>query len=112
MRANRYRGEVPLRLDGRDYVLRPSFEALVAVEAERGSLLTMIERASAGELLLEDIVSLLWACLRAGGVTVERDQVGAMVMRAGVAAVTPAFRDILTMALSGQALAEGTAEDA
>ncbi|GAB4155085.1 MAG: hypothetical protein Tsb0016_27130 [Sphingomonadales bacterium] len=112
MRANPHRGEVPLRLDGRDYVLRPSFEALVAVEAERGSLLTMIERASAGELLLDDIATLLWACLRAGGAELERGQVGDLVMRMGLAAVTPAFRDVLTMALSGHALAEGATGDA
>lgn len=102
--ANPYRGEISLELAGQRHVLRPSFEALVAIEQERGSLLAMIERASAGTLMLDDIVTVLWACMRAGGSDYDKAMVGRRVVETGIAAATPAFRDLLTMALTGQAI--------
>lgn len=99
--ANPHRGETTLELAGERYVLRPSFEALVAIEQERGSLLAMIERASAGTLMLDDIVTVLWCCLRAGGTSLDKTTTGRLLVDAGIATVTPVFRDVLTLALTG-----------
>lgn len=41
--ANALRGEAELRVDGRVLVLRPSFAALVAAEAELGPLFALVE---------------------------------------------------------------------
>jgi hypothetical protein len=44
--ANAVRGEASLRVGGEALVLRPSFAALVAAEAEIGSLFGLVERAA------------------------------------------------------------------
>ncbi len=46
--ANEARGECAVRVNGCDLVLRPSFQALVAAEAELGPLFALVERAAAG----------------------------------------------------------------
>lgn len=62
MTANRLRGEVALPLGGAVLALRPSFEALVAAEAEVGSLFQLLERAAAGDVRIADIGALFWHC--------------------------------------------------
>ncbi len=61
--ANSLRGEAELIVGGRRFLLRPSFAALVAAEAELGSLFALVERAAEGELTLAEITALLWHCL-------------------------------------------------
>ncbi|MFZ5610175.1 MAG: gene transfer agent family protein [Pseudomonadota bacterium] len=102
-KANPLRGEVALRLGGTGYVLRPSFAALARIEEAEGSLLALIERASSGAPRLGDIVTVLWACLDAGGAGLSRDDVGELIAGDGVAAVTTAYRDILLAVLKGPA---------
>lgn len=100
-RANSARGEAVLRIDGRDFMLRPSFAALVAAEEELGSLFALVERASAGELTLAELATLFWHLLVDR--TVSRDVVGAAIMAQGLAATTPALKVILKQILQGTA---------
>jgi len=44
--ANSKRGEVAIKLGGEDKVLRPSFEAMCAIEEQLGSILTLAMRAA------------------------------------------------------------------
>ncbi len=98
--ANPHRGEAAITIGGVPHMLRPSFSALVAAEEELGPLLTLVERAGAGQLRLSEITSLFWHCLaRQDGVT--REQVGEAVMRHGLAAMAPPLRSILAQILQG-----------
>lgn len=63
--ANALRGEATLSIDGKTWLLRPTFEALVAAEEELGSLFAMVERAAEGSLKLAEISTMLWHCLPA-----------------------------------------------
>src|SRR3546814_19494631 len=58
--ANPARGEAMLRVAGEQYLLRPSFTALVAAEEEVGSLFALGERAAAGELRLAGVAAPFW----------------------------------------------------
>ena len=60
--ANAARGEAGLAIGGETLVLRPSFEALVAAEAELGSLFALVERAAEGRLTLAETAALFWHC--------------------------------------------------
>lgn len=93
------RGEVALTLDGSTFLLRPSFAALVAAEAEIGSLFAVLERAGRGDLRLGDMGPLFWHCLAeaqdARGIFERR------LVAAGPAALLPAFRALLGAVFGG-----------
>lgn len=99
--ANRARGEASLRVGGADIVLRPSFAALVAAEAELGSLIALVERAAAGSLTLGEIATLFWHCAHAQEPGLSREQVGEAIVAQGLGSVTPALRAILSQIISG-----------
>ncbi|MDK2760042.1 MAG: gene transfer agent family protein [Sphingopyxis sp.] len=96
------RGEAELRIGPRAIVLRPSFAALVAAEAELGPLFALVERAADGRLALGELACLFWHCAvdRPDGLT--REAVGAAVVAQGLAAVTPALRVLLRQILQGR----------
>lgn len=102
MSANHARGEAEVRVGGAVLTLRPSFTALVAAEAELGSLFALVERAAAGGLTLAELVALFWHCLadRPDGLT--REALGEAVIARGLAAATPALRCLLVQVLSGR----------
>ncbi|MCX7284208.1 MAG: gene transfer agent family protein [Novosphingobium sp.] len=98
--ANPFRGEAVLLIGGQPLVMRPTFGALVAAEEELGPLFALVERASAGQLRLGEMVALFWHCLRdrAG---LERDTFAEAVMREGLAACTPVLRALIVQVLKG-----------
>ncbi len=97
---NALRGEAQLRLGGQDVLLRPSFAALVAAEAELGPLFALVERAAAGGLTLAELVALCWHCAVAPGM--DRDEFAEAVVAGGLAAASPALRVLLQQILAGR----------
>lgn len=100
--ANALRGEAELRVDGAVLVLRPSFAALVAAEAELGPLFALVERAADARLGLGELASLFWHCVAERPAGLTREAVGEAVVMQGLAAVTPALRVLLGQILSGR----------
>ncbi|HEY4548026.1 MAG TPA: GTA-gp10 family protein [Pedomonas sp.] len=99
--ANPLRGEVALQLAGRELVLRPSFAALVAAEAEVGPLFGLIERAGEGRLTLHELAAVLWHCLDEVPGSSDREAFGEALLAEGLAAVMPAFRQLAVAILGG-----------
>lgn len=100
--ANPLRGEADLTIAGRTFRLRPSFENLVAAEAELGSLFALVERASDGVLTLAEIAALLWHCLDAAE-RPAREAVGEAVLAMGLLAAIKPVRAVLAQVLQGRA---------
>ena len=100
--ANALRGEASFIVSGQEFVLRPSFENLVAAEEELGSLFALVERASAGSLTLAEITGLLWHCLPFEN-RPAREGVGSAVLEMGLVNATKPVRVLLAQALQGQA---------
>lgn len=100
--ANPLRGEVPLRADGRDFVLRPSFAALVAAESDVGPLFPLIERAGEGRLAVGELAAVLWHCLHERPEGLTREAFGELLLSEGLAAVMPAFRQLAVIVLGGR----------
>ncbi|WP_183614913.1 gene transfer agent family protein [Novosphingobium hassiacum] len=98
--ANPHRGEAVLMIGGQPLVLRPTFAALVAAEEELGPLFALVERASAGQLRLSEMVALFWYALRERN-GLERDDFAEAVAREGLAACTPALRSLIVQILKG-----------
>ncbi|MEM1133893.1 MAG: gene transfer agent family protein [Pseudomonadota bacterium] len=102
MTANAERGEAALEIDGQRYIIRPSFAALVAAEADLGSLFALVERAAAGNMGLEDMAGLFWHCIADRPESVSREDVGQAVLSMGLANATPILRTILHQILQGR----------
>ena len=100
--ANPVRGEASLRVAGETLVLRPSFAALVAAEAELGPLFALVERAAEGRLGLGEMAALFWHCLRERPEGLTRAAFGEGLAAAGLAAATPALKTLLGQILAGR----------
>ncbi len=99
MPANAIRGEAGLDLGGRPVLIRPSFAALVAAEAELGPLFALCERAAAGQLTLAEMAALLWHCAPEPGL--DRAAFAEALVAGGLARATPALRVLLGQILAG-----------
>jgi hypothetical protein len=97
---NPHRGEAGLIVAGQPALLRPSFNALIAVEEELGPLLALVERASRGELRLAEMAALFWHCLTERE-TVTREALGDAVLAMGLAACAAPLRVLLHQILGG-----------
>ena len=98
MIPNPARGEASLIVADEAILLRPSFAALVAAEAELGPLFALVERAADGRLTLAEMAALFAHCAD-GGMT--REQIGEAIAEQGLARVTPALKLLLTQILQG-----------
>ncbi len=99
--ANPQRGEAKFVAAGRPLLLRPSFENLVAAEAEIGSLFALVERASEGSITISEITALIWHCINDTD-RPERDEVGKAVLECGLVEATKPIRTILSQVLQGR----------
>lgn len=91
--ATALRGEVCLQLHGRAIDLRPTFAALVAAEAEVGSLFQLLDRAAAGDVRIADLGAVFWHCAAPAGQ--DRDEFEAALVDAGVAALLEPYQALL-----------------
>lgn len=98
--SNPHRGEARLAIGGADFLLRPSFTALVAAEEELGPLFALVERAASGQLKLAEMAGLFWHCL-AERDSLTRDQFGAAVAELGLAECAKPLRVLLGQILQG-----------
>jgi hypothetical protein len=99
---NPARGEAAIRVNGSTITLRPSFAALVAAEAELGSLIALVSRAAEQRLTLGEMVALFWHCRHGAPDTLTREVLGEAVVAQGIAAVTPALTMVLRQILAGR----------
>ena len=100
MSHNPLRGEASITIEGRQHLLRPTFDALVRAEEDLGPLFALVERAGSGQLRLSEIATLFWHCLAPpAGPT--REQVGEAVLSQGLAAAAKPLRALLGEILKG-----------
>jgi len=94
MMANPYRGEVELVLEGRARVMRLTLGALAELEAdlESGSLMELVQRFESGEFSARDLLALLWAGLRGGGLDISVSELAGMDVGGPVVAAQAAGR--------------------
>jgi hypothetical protein len=100
--ANPARGEASFSVDGVEILLRPSFAALVAAEAELGPLFALVERAADGRLGIGEMASLFFHCAADLPDGVTRDRIGQAIAEGGLTKATPVLRVLLTQILQGR----------
>lgn len=111
MTGNWLRGEVSIELEGETYILRPSYEAITAIEEITGrSLLQLMEAADSGALPLKQAAVIVTEFIKAWG----REQgdkphfekftarrVGELLYDEGMLKVNPRVALVLLNALTG-----------
>lgn len=102
--ANAMRGETDIMLAGREYTLRPTFNALCELENKTGSgLFELAKRFDEGRFTLHDIASVIWSGIRAGGCAEPPafETVGEWIAVQGMASVIKPVTHYLYLALGG-----------
>ncbi len=99
---NPYRGDVTLTLNGEAQVMRLTLGALAELEAAlgEGSLLALVERFETGAFSASDLIALLLAGLRGGGMAIDRTALMAGSIEGGPIAAAKAGALLLKRAFS------------
>lgn len=100
--ANPVRGEAGFEVGNAALLLRPSFAALVAAEAELGPLFALVERAADGRLGIGEMAALFFHCAADRPADLTRERIGEAIAEGGLAKATPALRMLLTQILQGR----------
>ncbi len=85
MTANPQRGEVAIRIDGREHVMRLTLGALAELETrlKATSLLGLAEKFETGGVATAELIALLVAGIRGGGGTVTDDELAVAEIEGG-----------------------------
>lgn len=83
--ANPQRGEVAIRIDGRDHVMRLTLGVLAELEERLAarSLLALAERFESGGVPTAELIALLAAGIRGGGGAVSEDELASACIEGG-----------------------------
>ena len=87
-----------LTLEGTDYRLKPTFQAIMDIEERLGGIVGLAVKAADGDFGLKEMTVIIWATME------ERqnfEQLGQLILQAGIARVSPVVRDLLTLCLVG-----------
>lgn len=110
MTANAERGEIEIDIDGVPHVLRPSYEALLAIEKVTGrGLVELAIRADEGVMTMPEAAAVVTECIRAQGkATGDRDMqeyrlanVGEALIETGLLATIRRLQVLLLLAVNG-----------
>lgn len=112
MTANPHRGEVEIELDGKRFVMRPTFQAIAEIEQQTGTgLIALLHRMTDGGLRVSDLAVIVAAGLRAAGEPASRDKVGSLLLQDGLEkTLAPASQFLMNAVTGGKA--EATAKSA
>lgn len=98
--ANPWSGEVALVIDGERRVMKLTLGALAELEESlgAGSLVELVQRFESGGFSSRDVLALLAAGLRGGGVQVERSALARADVEGGPMAAARAAAELLARA--------------
>jgi|LakMenEpi03Aug12_release.lakeMendotaPanAssembly.Ray.scaffolds.fasta_scaffold171439_6 hypothetical protein len=108
---NPQRGDVPVTIAGTVYTMRPSFEALAAIEEKTGvGIIPLWRRFGQQDFGIRDVVTVVTEAVRAGEGKVP-DKFPALIVQTGIFTLAQPIASFLTNALAGDK-AEGNEEAA
>ena len=103
--ANRYRGEIAAELGGAPRTLVLTLGALAELETALGAddLIALSERFASGRLKARDLIAVLGAGLRGGGLPVSDDEVGRMAVPEGATGYVRIAAELIAATFGGDA---------
>ena len=116
MIANETRGELSITLEGVEYGLRPSWQAIDAIERQTGkSLHELGAAAETYRLSVGELATIVTECIRAWGraneqstiAAFQRDRIAEILIEDGVLAAQARVALVLLLAVTGGVTAQG-----
>ena len=103
--ANRYRGEIAAEIGGARRTLVLTLGALAELETALGAddLIALSERLASGRLKARDLIAVLGAGLRGGGLPVSDDEVGRMAVPEGATGYVRIAAELIAATFGGDA---------
>lgn len=103
--ANRYRGEIAAEIGGARRTLVLTLGALAELETALGAddLIALSERFASGRLKARDLIAVIGAGLRGGGLPVSDDEVGRMPVTDGAAGYVRIAAELIAATFGGDA---------
>ncbi len=99
---NKERGEVAIKLGGQNFILRPTPEAVVAIETRVGrGLVSLGQRLARDEATLEELTAVVFEGLRAAGEPAVFKTVRGMVYATGYTPIALRILQFLVNATTG-----------
>lgn len=113
MAANRRRGEISALIDGEERVLCLTLGALAELESAFAvdDLAALAERFASGRLGARDLIRVVGAGLRGGGMTASDGEVAAMKAEGGAAGFAAIAAELLSVTFGGSDAGEGAGTD-
>ncbi|MBB3994692.1 hypothetical protein GGR95_002340 [Sulfitobacter undariae] len=101
---NRWRGEVGVVIDGQTHRMRLTLGALAELEEDLAepSLMALVQRFESGGFSTRDVLALLCAGLRGGGVQMDPDALGQAEIEGGPMRAAHAAAELLARAFAVQ----------
>ena len=85
MGVNIERGDVPVILDGREFVMRPTYQAMTEIETSTGEkLVPLVWKFQEKQFGISDQVAIVTAGLRAAGEPATPEKIGEMILKSGI----------------------------
>lgn len=115
--ANEVRGEVSLTLDGQEFVLRPSFEAIAAIKKKLGRSIQQLHDDCRNGALDVELATIATECIKAHGKAVndpmirgvKEERIGELIMESegGFVIASASIALLLMLAATGGYTAKG-----
>lgn len=108
--ANPHRGEISVKLDSEAYVLRPDFDAILAIDEALGGITALTRRAinDVSSLTITELATVITEGIRAHGRSTGSasahsgvEVVKRMIVKSGIPTVLPAVASFLAAAVTG-----------
>lgn len=102
MAANERRGEVAVKLDGVEYIMRPTFEALAQIEVDLGDrLLPLVTRINRTDIGIMDVAKIIFYGITATGASLSVEKIGNCLVQDGLTDHIEEVMKFLSYGLSG-----------
>ncbi len=105
---NKQRNELTITLDGKDYLVRPTFNFICQVEDYFNAPLTtvVLEKLESGKITARELVVIIQAGIEAAGGKVTEEELQEAIMNTGTVDAIKQIVPLLLTAFSGPAVAK------
>lgn len=101
--ANLQRGEIPIKLNGQEYSLRPTFQAMCNISERTGahSLILLSRRMIDGDIRFQDLAIIIQEGVKASGKELEMDMIGEAIVKEGLVEFSKPIMEFIRVAVEG-----------